>query len=157
MWNAVPLSFGGKGWPNMNERPENTDWIEPGAEVIVYVEGARSGRTYPKRTTVARVARVADKSFTLDGITERISLDTLRSKRLGGTWDFWWYAVVKPDSDKGRELLAQKRLDALNYAARKATDEWNTGNGRTDVGKLNAAIAALQAYRSALTETFYRE
>lgn len=131
----------------MNEWPENTDWIKPGAEVIVYTEGARDGRAHPQRTTVTRVA---GKSFTLNGITERISLDTLRSRDIGGTWDSWQYVVVKPDSDKARELFAQKRLDALYHAAERAVGNWDTEDGRADVGRLDAAITALQTYQVAL-------
>lgn len=47
--------------------------------------------------------------------------------------------------------ISQKRLAARRYAARNAVDEWTTEGGRTDVGKLDAAITALQAYRAALT------
>lgn len=124
----------------------DTSWIKPGAEVVVYATG---GNPNPKRTTVDRVAA---QSFTLVGITERIKLETLQSKRIGGDWHRWNYVVVRPDSPKAKELFRQRRIENLGTNAWSAVDAWNKGGSREDLAKIDAAIEALQKYRSVLSD-----
>lgn len=122
----------------------DADWIKPGVEVIVYSTGRYP---HPRKTTVLRVAA---KSFTLDGVAERIRFEDFKSKPVGSSWDSWRYAVVHPGSDKARELAQVQRVEnALSRAIARVLD-WNTGDGRRDKAKLDAAIGALFAYRDLL-------
>lgn len=129
--------------------PDDRSWIVPGAEVVVYSTGSNPG---PRRSTVLKVA---SQSFTVAGTHEplRIQLDTLASKRMGGTWERWYYMVAHPDSEKARELAERERIRRLRSAAHSAAEEWRAGGGSKDPAKVDAVIAAFTAYRETLLPT----
>lgn len=115
----------------------STDWITPGAEVILYSIGGASQRLNVART---RIKRVATKSFTVEREHEpRFSLDR-QEAREGGTWG-WTRHCVPADSDKAREVIAAHNRAALLSEAKAAVDEWQKRPTRDN--RL-AAIAALQ-------------
>jgi len=122
----------------------DSSWIKPGIEVVVLATG---GRANPRRM---KVGKVAAQSFTLDGLDERIKLDRLESKRLGGTWNTWRYRVVKPDSVEALRAFECERVGRLNGLAHAAAKDWLIGGGSDNPDKVDAVIAAFQAYRSAL-------
>lgn len=116
----------------------DTSWITEGAEVVVYRD-AMDGARDPVTTTVAKVAA---KSFTLDGIDQRISLDGLSSKVVGMQYSGYRYRVIPCDSDKAAALYAAEARQAAMGQARMAVDKWQ--RARTRANRL-AAIEALQA------------
>ena len=127
---------------------EDTSWIKPGVEVVAYRhDGTRSDSPTVMKTTVRTVAA---KSFTLTDLDERIKLETLRTKTLGGTWNLYWWEVIRPDSEQARQLFERKRLTALEMKAFTAVKHWNTGSGRRNVNLIDDAIEALTKLRSAL-------
>lgn len=126
----------------------DTSWVAAGAKVVVYRQD-RDWRTRP-RVHLTTVAKVAAKSFTVDGLDERIRLDTLKSKSYGGKWDQWEWVALHPDSELSADLLAIQRLNRLANLAHQAVVDWNTGKDRRDVEKVDAVITAFRRFRSAL-------
>lgn len=114
----------------------DTDWIKPGAAVVVYQTTNRNPARTAKKTTIDRVAKL---SFTVaDG--ERFKIDTLESKAYGDTWSRYYYRCVPGDSDKARQLLVEQRRLFLEYKALEACEQWT--RDRTEANRL-AAIEAL--------------
>lgn len=121
----------------------DNSWIKPGVEVVAYRhDGGRSDNPTVMKTTVRTVAA---KSFTLVDLDERIKLDSLRTKTLGGTWNLYWWEVIHPGSEQARQLFDRKRLAALEMKAFTAVKHWNTGSGRRNPNLLGEAIEALAA------------
>jgi hypothetical protein len=119
----------------------DTDWIKPGAEVVVYqsTDGPHGSR-YLRKSTVARVAKT---SFSVDGIDGRFRLDTLSTKEFGGTTGSWWrYVAVSPDSNAARQVIAKHNHLARQNRAEDAVVRWR--RNKTEEHRL-AAIAALEA------------
>lgn len=116
----------------------DTDWIKPGAEIVVYSRGY-SGDSHPRRTTVKTRAT---RSFTVEGIPDRFRLDTMETKTTG-TWTSArsWVAIA-PDSVKAVAMFEAQRKQSLVFGAQVAMDKWE--RDRTRENRL-AAIAALQA------------
>lgn len=116
---------------------QRPDWLKPGAEVVVWTDG------YGRRVlhvTRATVAKVAQKSFTVEGVTDRFDIRTMTAKG-GGAWDRG-RSVAPADSDQAKAVLESARHQRLTYKARAAVEAWE--KKRTRETRL-AAIAALQA------------
>lgn len=122
----------------------DSSWIKPGVDVVVLSTG---GRAHPR---LAKVKSVASKSFTIEGIVERISLDKLESKSIGGTWSSWRYRVVRPASEEADRAFEIQRVARLKNKAHAAAREWMLGGGSDEPAKADAVIAAFQSYLAAL-------
>jgi hypothetical protein len=111
----------------------STNWIKPGAKVLVVyqtnirVEGVK----------VRTVNKVAGKSFTVEGMPERFQLSTCKTK----SYAYWHYHALELGSERAMELLDQARKNQLLRRARSAIEKWE--RQRTRETRL-AAIAALQ-------------
>jgi hypothetical protein len=126
------------------------DWIQPGAPVVIYDNGAHRDSPAFRETTVKTVAM---KSFTVDGLDDRFSLATLMTKLKGREWSRWRWVAIAPDSPRARKLRMDQRRGRLRSEAIDSVADWNTGAGRDDLAKLDAAIDALTDFREALRET----
>lgn len=115
------------------------DWIRAGAEVVVYCKGGDRTPPTPRRATIDRVST---KSFRLEGMDDRINIDTQESKRFGSAWTGWTYRVVPIDSDEARTVLAKERSLEADHRARAAVEKWRSDRTR---GNRLAAITALQS------------
>lgn len=116
---------------------KSTDWIKPGAKVVVFTAYSR-GDENPRVTTIAKVAK---KSFTVETDGLRYSIDQQLTAIQGGSWG-WRRKAVPFDSDEARSLLERARHKDLIWTARMAVEMWE--KKRTRENRL-AAIAALQA------------
>lgn len=107
----------------------DTSWITPGAPVVIY----RADHTVTKTFYVTSVKSVAAKSFTVDQpqVTERFSLATLETKRLGGTWNAYRYVAVQVGSEQ------HKKLERVASQARAISD----AHGAVEVWLRNRADA----------------
>lgn len=121
------------------------EWIKPGAPVVVYIDGHR-GESNPRLT---RVKTVATKSFTVEGVRQRIKLETLASADQGDVWSSWNWRVIDPNSERARDLFEAQRVSRLRRKAVAAAHDWSMGE-YANVERLDAAIAALQAFREAI-------
>jgi hypothetical protein len=102
------------------------EWLVPGAPVVVYNRG---GTSTPGNPTKTKVNKVATKSFTVEGSTERFQIRRSR--------------VVAPlDSDEARHELSEARKRKLARLAQHACEQWMRSPGE---GNRIAAIEALQA------------
>lgn len=119
----------------------DTNWITPGAEVLVYTSLGRNESTHPVKTTIKRVAA---KSFSVTAENEpRFDLEDQRSPQQGrSSWSGHYRRVVPIDSDEAREVIAAENRLRIRNRARKAVDAWI--KDRTRDSRL-AAIAALEA------------
>ncbi|MCA1695665.1 MAG: hypothetical protein LC749_13575 [Actinobacteria bacterium] len=122
------------------------DWVQVGAEVLLYTEGnPGSSRNVVKST----IARVTPTTFTVAEEDEpRFSLKHPRfdgapgyTVRQGGEWG-WRRVVVPLDSVVARQEMARARQDLLDGRARVAVDAWQRDRSRDNRLK---AITALQA------------
>lgn len=126
----------------------DTSWITPGAEIVVYRDTYNASPD-PIRTTVEKVAKA---SFTVADVPgERFKFDTLQGKRYGSSYFGWSYVAIHPSDPKVNAMFAQQRRERTVARAVRAVAEWNTGHGRGDRAKLDAAIDALVKYRAELT------
>lgn len=119
-----------------------TDWIKPGAAVVLYDTAARRDSRDVVQTTIKRVA---GKSFTVDDRRGeiRFPIDRLRVRQGGGMLaSSWTRHVVPAGSDTAREVLAEAAMQRAENAARNAVDAWERDRSREN---RHAAIAALQA------------
>lgn len=114
-----------------------TGWIQPGAAIAVY----RKTREGSRDLQHLKVARVAQKSFTVEGIDDRFGLASLQTKGTGGTWYTANYVATRPgspdalrvaDGDNRRRVWAKvfpylhndsESLDKVDQAIRELT-EW---------------------------------
>lgn len=117
---------------------ESTDWITPGAEVLVYTD-AMPG--YSRNVRFSTIAKVAKKSFTVEGENVRFSMDQ-QEHRPRSSWTASTRRVVPRDSDKAHAEVSAARARGLTLKARAAVEKWE--RRRTRENRL-AAIAALQA------------
>lgn len=115
----------------------STEWIVPGAKVVVHSHGTAAR---PAWARADHVARVATKSFTLDSTEGRFSLDR-RVRMGGGSWDPAVH-VAPFDSDEGRRAIADEERRQRQRKAVGAVDAWRKSQSRAD---RMAAVAALQA------------
>jgi hypothetical protein len=115
----------------------DTDWIKPGADIVVYSRGY-SGDRVPRTMTVKTRAA---QSFTVEGIPSRFKLDTLKTKQTSSWSSTHSWVATHPDSAKARELFDAERKAHLVYLARTATEKWERDTTRAN--RL-AAIVALQ-------------
>lgn len=116
---------------------ERPDWLKPGAEVVIWTDD------YGLRVigvTRTKVATVAQKSFTVEGTSDRFDVRTMKSKT-SGAWDRVRF-LSPVGSEKAKAVLEEARHRKLTSRARTAVETWNTR--RTRENRL-AAIAALQA------------
>lgn len=126
---------------------EDRSWIKPGAQVVIYSHTHGGGVPQPERR---KVDRVAAKSFTVDGVKERIYLDTLKSKDQGDSWHHWRWVVLHPDSEEAARLFEEKRSDGLRRKARHYAEGWLKGRCDFSLEDTDKAIAALTEWRSVL-------
>ena len=116
---------------------QRPDWLKPGAEVVIWTDD------YGRRVlnvTHAKVAKVAQKSFTVEGTSDRFDVQRMTAKG-GGAWDRARH-VAPVDSEKAKAVLEESRQQQLTYRASAAVDQWN--KKRTRENRL-AAVTALQA------------
>lgn len=114
-----------------------SDWIKPGAAVVLYNTG---GAGTSRNVTTSAIAKVAAKSFTVESEATRFPIDRLAVSQ-GGSWG-WTRHVVPADSDKALEVLAEDARQRAEARARTAVDQWL--RQRTPETR-RAAIVALQA------------
>src|SRR4029077_19361772 len=122
------------------------DWIHPGADVVVHTtaDGLQEYGGVRRDT----VATVAGASFTLTADPDmRFRFDTLQSKGCSSFRHPYRFVVEPAGSDLAVELLRIKARNGPRTAAMSAVDKWDTGHGRDDPAKLDAAIEALTVYR----------
>lgn len=118
----------------------DTDWIRPGAEVVLH----RTGEAW--HVSRSTVEKIAAKSFTVVGLTERIQFVTMASKRLGGSWHRFEYKVLRPESAESAKLFERERRAGVRSRAGVFSDRFVLDN----VENLDAAIAALTEWRACL-------
>lgn len=109
------------------------DWIQVGADVVVYCDdriSPRAGR--------ARIAKINKQTFRVEGSDTLFRIDGQIHRR--GTWDAAIH-VVPLDSDTGRAKLAEQRRRNRRRRAIQAVDAWQKDQTRATV---LAAIEALQ-------------
>lgn len=99
---------------NEVERPE---WIQPGAEVVVWSRG-----TDAKTVKIKSVGKVW---ITLDGDYPRIEIKTLKSARQGGTWDSWHAYIAERNSPEGIRQLNRTYVGECIRRARIAYKDWD--------------------------------
>lgn len=116
---------------------QRPDWLKPGAEVVIWTDDYGYRVLHVKRT---KVAMVAQKSFTVEGTSDRFDVQRMATKG-GGAWDRERH-VAAVDSEKAKAVLEESRQQQLTHRAWAAVDQWN--KKRTRENRL-AAIAALQA------------
>lgn len=115
-----------------------TDWIVPGAAVVLYSSGGPSRNYNP---THSRIKKVATKSFSVEDDREpRFDLRS-QTARQGGSWG-WTRHCVPADSPEAAKVLAAVDRGRKANRARGAVDEWIRVRSRD--ARL-AAIAALEA------------
>lgn len=119
----------------------DTDWIAPGAEVLIYSRAARDvGLLCPRHTTIAKVAKA---SFTVSLEDEpRIKFDTQESARQVDTWHGYYRRVVPLGSNEARLVTDRYNRHVRLQAAKSAVDKWQRNPTRES--RL-AAIVALEA------------
>lgn len=115
----------------------STEWIVPGAKVVVHTYG---GGGAVDRASMDTVKKVADKSFSLEGTDGRFDLRNGR-KMGGGSWGPFT-TVLPHDSDKAQRVLAEDARRRRQRDADAAVDAWRKSRSCAD---REAAIAALQA------------
>jgi hypothetical protein len=122
---------------------ESTDWIKPGADILVYRDGG-SGPTTLFRTTVALVRA---KSFLVEDVRiTPIKFETLASSRVPSGWGGFQYRAVHPDSDTAKALYASERRERI-LARAAAVVGYPTA---TDPVQLDLAIHTLTVWRDYL-------
>ena len=115
----------------------DTDWIQPGAEIVVY--SRELGRdSAPRKTTVKTRAK---QSFTVEGIDKRFSLDKMETKPNGSWMLASTWAALHPNDDYARKLFETDRKQRLVSHATIAVGNWQ--RDRTRKNRL-AAIEALK-------------
>lgn len=117
---------------------ESTDWIVPGAKVVLYYDTYGDKPRHVKATTIAKVAK---KSFTVEEPNEpRFSIETQKAHG-GGTWHSWTRCCVPYDSEEAQREFVYVRDMRYMGVARTACETWL--RSRTRENRL-AAITALQ-------------
>lgn len=109
------------------------DWIQVGADVVVYCDdrvNPHAGR--------ARIAKINQKTFRVEGSTTLFSLDRQVNNR--GLWDAP-ICVVPFDSEIGRAKLDEQRARNRRRRASRAIEVWQQAKTRATT---LAAIEALQ-------------
>lgn len=119
------------------------DWIRPGAPVVLYTSGSRSGHPHAVRTTVKRVAA---QSFVVDDgdHEQRFRFDRMSvrmSVRQDPPWD-WTRHAAHPGSAEAVRALAEEAAYRAESTAISAVDEWRRDRTREN---RRAAISALEA------------
>lgn len=117
---------------------QKPDWLVAGAKVVVFNDALPS---YSRNVRVSTIAKVATKSFTVDGERVRFSI-AKQQHHSGNAFLSQTRCVVPFDSDTARAELATARHRQLVFTARDAVQKWE--RKRTRENRL-AAIAALQA------------
>lgn len=115
----------------------DTSWVKPGAYFL-------AGRT-EHGLTHSTVRTVAKLSFTVDGFNQRFRLRDMRTKTLGGAWGFH-YRAVHPGGEEAARIAEAERHERLKSAAFSLLH-----NDVGDLAKVDAAIAALTAWRFEIT------
>lgn len=121
------------------EKPD-TSWVRPGAGVVVFQEDVPLS---PRRSRVSLVAR---STFEVEGVGTRFRLSDLGSldMSLGAP------CLVRADSVEAAALWERKRRAEVCSRALGATRRWDTSGNRHDPVMVDAAIAALRAWRAEL-------
>lgn len=118
-----------------------TDWIKPGADIAVYIDG----REGPHDLQQHKVRTVAAKSFTIEGIGERFQLATMSTKDSGGYFG-WKHVAVHPDSETAIAVADLDERKAKRSKARQLLGNHSTD----DLAKVDEAIQALREWRAVL-------
>jgi len=113
----------------------DTEWIKPGARVVVFREGSRGNYNL----VVTTINKVATKSFTVHNVEPRFRLNSQRTAIQGGSWG-WTWRCVPYDSEYAQQILAQRERHVLERKAWDACEAWI--KDRTEKNRV-AAIAAL--------------
>jgi len=123
------------------------DFIQKGAQVLLYRFGIHGGNPYPQ---VVTVTKVFTKTFEVDQLpSTKFDIRSLTSVGRSS------YAVAAADSDKAGELWELHRRESAKSTAMAAVDRWNTGHGRDDLAALDEAITALGHYRGLLAASLF--
>ena len=118
------------------------DFIQKGAQVLLYRFEIHSQNPYPQ---VVTVTKVFTKTFEVDRLPSiKFHIRSLTSVGWGS------YAVTAVDSDKAGELWELHRRESAKSAAMTAVDHWNTGHRHGDLAALDEAITTLGHYRGLL-------
>lgn len=117
---------------------KSTDWIVPGAKVLVFSDTPPG---YSRGIRTATIEKVAKKSFTVEGEHVRFSIDR-QEYRPTNSWTASARCVVPLDSDEAKSEMAAAESRSRVIAARSAVKEWE--RNRTRENRV-AAIKALQA------------
>ncbi|MGV9364475.1 hypothetical protein [Amycolatopsis sp. NPDC003731] len=121
----------------------DTDWIKPGAPIAYYTAGRDDGGL-----TLTTVRTVAKLSFTVEGFSHRFRLRDMRTKSLGtAAWSHYHYQAVHPDSPTAVKVAAADLRGRLRSAVFPFLH-----NDADDLARVDAAIAALTAWRAELTK-----
>lgn len=121
---------------------EPTDWIKPGADILVYLEyGDNQVALYPTKVLV-----VAKQSFTVEAVGTRINLATMASKNTGSGWHPSVYKATRPDSKTARALNVKIIRSRVERAAIAVVGYPIATNPE----QLDAAIKALTEWRDYL-------
>lgn len=120
----------------MKGQETDSTWVEAGLEVLVV------DRTWTGTEIVAfaKVLKVATKSFTVEGRSERFRLKDLCSATTGGTWSRRHYEVVKMDSFQGVNLIQEQLARRRKALAEAAYSAWMKQPTRTNRLALIAAL-----------------
>lgn len=123
---------------------ERLDWVQVGAEVLLYTSGNPGTSRNVVKTTIAKVTAT---TFTVADDTEpRFSLKSREygglgyGVRQGGTWG-WRRIVVPLDSVEARGELVRAKREHLEAVARRVVDVWQRDRSR---GNRLSAIQALK-------------
>jgi hypothetical protein len=109
------------------------DWIKPGAEIAVYTHD-RYGKN---RLQQKKIATVAAKSFTVEGITDRFRLDTMAIGRC--------YKATRPGSEEALAVADRDNRNAVRSDARAYLH-----NDVDSLKHVDEAIKSLQEWRALL-------
>jgi hypothetical protein len=124
---------------------ESTDWIKPGADILVYRK-FRGGVPLLYRT---KVVTVAAQSFTVEETGDRFNLATMQTKILGEKWSRYRFEATHPDSADAKALYAEEQRATLKRRANISLDIRITGDVE-NLSALNSTIAALTEWRDYL-------
>lgn len=126
------------------------EWLVPGAQVVVWEDGRSSYDSNPSARVVT-VKSIGKMWLSLDGLDEKIRIDTLQSKDFGSRFTHWRYKIAERHSDLGSQMLIKtilgRRFDNAKSAAR---DFEKTRLHRKERVALRDAITTLQEALTAL-------
>lgn len=120
----------------------STEWIQPGAPIAVYIKDWQGARQLFYTT----VARVAKRSFRVDQLDERFSLDTLQTPSTGASFLRARYVATHPDSEQANLIREHDRRERAKTKVRRYLH-----NDADSLEQVDQAIQALTEWRTLLT------